>query len=146
MRGLSWIEIAREIGRGRSRSISASTLRGLRTRRVVEGDGVLQMLLWLDRTPESFLPEGVADDTAHILPRSERGQILRFDTKALYASLDRKRAAGGMTWRAVAEQIGISVASIKHLAEGGRTSFPPVMRITRWLAEPAARFTRLSEH
>ena len=38
---------------------------------------------------------GVADDTAHILPRSERGQILRFDTKALYASLDRKRAAGG---------------------------------------------------
>lgn len=60
-RGMSWKAVAREMNRADERysihPISASTISGLKNKRWgVEGDGVLQMLLWLDRTPESFVP------------------------------------------------------------------------------------------
>ena len=49
-RNLTWAAAPREVG------VAASTLRGLDQRREVEGDGVLQILRWLGRTPESFVP------------------------------------------------------------------------------------------
>src|SRR5215510_6028325 len=60
-RGMSWKAVAQEVNRADERfdihPISASTISGLKNKRWgVEGDGVLQMLLWLDRTPESFVP------------------------------------------------------------------------------------------
>lgn len=60
--GKTWAQVAREVGgvvpgSGKS-GISASTLSGLHRRRAVEGDGVLQMLRWLGRSPESFLVVG----------------------------------------------------------------------------------------
>jgi hypothetical protein len=60
-RGMKWQEVAREISalfaQGTAKPVSSSTLRALCTREAVEGDGVLQMLLWLERTPESFVPD-----------------------------------------------------------------------------------------
>ena len=60
-RGLTWAGLAREINRQFERvpvrAISVSTITGMRKRRVIEGDGVLQMLRWLGRTPESFVPD-----------------------------------------------------------------------------------------
>jgi hypothetical protein len=60
-RGLSWKAVALEINRSGERvgphPISPSTISGLKNKRWgVEGDGVLQMLLWLDRTPEVSCP------------------------------------------------------------------------------------------
>jgi hypothetical protein len=60
-RRLTWSAVAREVNRTGERKdphpISPSTISGLKNRRWgVEGDGVLQMLLWLDRSPESFVP------------------------------------------------------------------------------------------
>src|SRR6266498_2585614 len=89
LRGLSWPQVAREIGSLSSpmsaRPISASTLTGLRKRSSIEGDGVLQMLRWLGRTPESFVAGGAeaAGQTA-TLPDVGAHQILRFDTRKLY--------------------------------------------------------------
>lgn len=144
-RGLSWAQVAREINRPNERErygrLSVSTITGLCTRTVAEADGVLQMLRWLDRAPESFLPDYAAD-AAYALPRAKPSQVLRFDTRSLHAALDAKRAARRITWRTVAEEIGVTAANLAHLAKGGRTSFPSVMRITRWLEQPAARFTR----
>src|SRR5579872_557932 len=82
-RGLSWAQAAREIGRiPEARSISPSTLAGLRSRTAAEGDGVLQMLLWLRRSPESFIPEHPAANHAEFaLPDPPARQILRFDTQ-----------------------------------------------------------------
>jgi hypothetical protein len=37
---------------------------------------------------------------------------------------------------------GISGGSLMNLSKGGRFGFPHVMRVTRWLGEPLARFTR----
>jgi len=148
-RGLTWAEVTREIN-GRVagpplRAISASTITGMRTRRAIEGDGVLQMLRWLGRAPEEFVPgraPGTAADAA--LPVVEPGQILRFDTRALHAAIDAQRTARGMTWTQVARDIGgCSTASLTRLAAGGRTAFPDIVRIARWLGRPLASLTRV---
>jgi hypothetical protein len=121
-------------------SISASTLTGMRDRGAVEGDGVLQMLRWLGRAPESFMPGAAATAS---LPPGRPDQIFRFDTKAIHAAVEKRRVEHGLTWQQVANQLpGFSVASLKRLSEGGRTAFPHVARIARWLGVPVASFTR----
>src|SRR5262245_43837407 len=60
-RGISWAAVTREINARfcdvpGHRAIAASTISGLRDKDMVEGDGVLQMLVWLRRSPESFVP------------------------------------------------------------------------------------------
>src|SRR5262245_17677484 len=51
-RHLSWAAVAAEVNRFRTtgRPISVSTMTGLGRRAVAEGDGILQMLVWLGRT------------------------------------------------------------------------------------------------
>ena len=148
-RGLSWQQAVREINtqfeRTLARPLSPSTVTGMRGKRVIEGDGVLQMLRWLDRSPESFVP-GSQESAAERLPDIGTHQILRFDTRKLYAALDAQRIERGMTWKQVANEIGgLNAAGLTRLAEGGRTGFPDVMRMTRWLGRPAASFTRISD-
>src|SRR5262245_10384570 len=108
-RGLSWAALAREVNRFKMdrHPIASSTITGLKSKRVAEGDGILQMLLWLGRTPESFCP-GFPEATAprYHLRDLPQMQILRFDTKALHAALNAQREAKGMTWREVADEIG----------------------------------------
>jgi len=147
-RGMSWQQVARAISatfaRTPARPISASTLSGLRNRSAAEGDGILQMLRWLQRTPESFVP-GLAepDDGSGTLPDAGVRQILRFDTRKLFSALDAQRAGRRLTWRQVADEIGgIGASNLAQLSKGGRTGFPHVMRITRWLGRPAADFVR----
>ncbi len=151
-RGVNWQQVSREISarfdRGPAKPVSASTLRGLCTRVAVEGDGVLQMLLWLDRTPESFVADsnGVDMNEDAALRRLESHQILRFDAKALYEALDAQRAERALTWAQIAAAIGgVNAAGLTRLVNGGRVAFPNVMRITRWLGRPAATFTRASD-
>lgn len=83
-RSLSWKELAAEVNRLRTRlrPISVSTITGLRKKPADEGDGILQMLLWLRRTPESFVP-GMIDPMSEgfLEPQLQSGQILRWDTK-----------------------------------------------------------------
>jgi hypothetical protein len=72
-RGISWAEATRQMG-GRSEktlglALSPSTVQATRVRRNAEGDGVLAMLGWLNRSPESFVPGyNEADDTLTRLP------------------------------------------------------------------------------
>lgn len=145
-RGVTWAQVTREINgaprNNAGRRLSAATLRKT-ARAAAEGDGVLQMLLWLDRTPESFVPGHVdAHSAAARLPRVAAGQVLRFDTKKLYAALDAQRAARNMTWLDVAKELSLAASSLTHLSKGGRTGFPHVMRMVGWLGLPAAAFTR----
>lgn len=151
-RGMSWKVVAREINRADERysihPISASTISGLKNRRWgVEGDGVLQMLLWLDRTPESFVPghAGAMHPEAR-LPQVRSHQVLRFDVPSIYARLDVRRNARGLSWRQVAAEIGglCKAERLKNLAKQQRTSFPYVMRLARWLQCPAAALTHLA--
>jgi len=145
---MTWAAATRAINRHATdgRSIATSTIAGLAKRAVAEGDGVLQMLLWLDRTPESFVPGFVgADGERYRLRRVADDQVLRWDTAALYAALDEQRHARGMTWKDVAGEVGgFAPAMLTGLAKGGRAAFPGVMRIVRWLGQPASSFTRIA--
>jgi len=51
-----------------------------------------------------------------------------------------------MTWAEVAREIGgVGAAGLTRMAGGGRTAFPHVIRIARWLGRPVASLTRISE-
>jgi hypothetical protein len=149
-RGFTWAEVLREMNgtrkHGSSRQMAVSTVSGAGTRRAVEGDGVLQMLRWLGRSPESFVPGLLESGAANVLlPDVPSGNVLRFDTKKLHAALDTERASRGLSWAQVARQTRMTAAMLTHLAAGGRTGFPHVMRMTAWLGRPAAEFTRASD-
>jgi hypothetical protein len=148
LRDLTWAAVMREVNRFKTdgHPIATSTIRGLRDKRVAEGDGILQMLLWLHRTPESFVP-GFANADAERFQLREVGihQTLRFDTKGIHAALNTKRQTLGLTWMDVARQIGGCPPSmLTNLSKGGRIGFPGVMRIVGWLGQPAADFTRIA--
>jgi hypothetical protein len=100
--------------------------------------------MWLNRTPESFLPvaDGADLSGANTLPDVPPDSGLRFNTKKLHAALNVQRVARGLTWQQVGREIGLGAATLTHLSKGGRTGFPDVMRITRWLGQPVAQFTR----
>jgi hypothetical protein len=147
-RGLAWAEVVREINRPfqhvTSRPIAASTVTGMRTRWAIEGDGTLQMLRWLGRSPESFVPDcNGLDLAATRLPIVPDTQILRFHTRRLYAALDAQRVERGLTWVQVTRQTETETpTSLRHLAKGGRTGFPAALNWCRWLESPVAAFTR----
>jgi len=141
--GLTWTGVAREIEQRYAR-VSPSTIKGIRDKRNVEGDGVLQMLLWLQRSPESFVP-GLADRREYRLDEP-LGKVLRWDTPKIYHRLDEKRQEEDLTWREVGARIGgVSAPMLTRYRSGGRTSFPVIMRIVQWLNVPAKSLTRQSE-
>jgi hypothetical protein len=148
-RDMSWAAVTRAINGHfqdipASRPIATSTIKGLRTKSIGEGDGILQMLIWLDRTPESFVP-GMEWDPGRARLHKPTNKRLRFDTARIYAALDAQRQTRRMSWGEIESEVGVSMNSMKHLAKGGRTGFPMVMRIVRWLGEPTASFTRIAD-
>jgi len=148
-RGLSWAGATGEINRFKTSGhpIAISTITGLKKKAAGEGDGILQMLLWLCRTPESFVPGFVdAEAERFQLRQVHVEQTLRWDAKALHAALNAQREAGGMTWSQVAQELGgFTSAMLTNLANGGRVGLPGVMRIVGWLGRPAATFTRVAD-
>jgi hypothetical protein len=118
----------------------------MRKRRVLEGDGVLQMLRWLGRAPEDFVPGHPPSAPGAAFPVVTRGRILRFDVPAIYAAIDARRMQRGITWKQVASEIGgLSAAGLTRMADGGRTAFPHVIRIARWLRRPVVSLTRVAD-
>ena len=147
-RNMSWTAVAVEVNRFRTklRPIAVSTITTLREKPVGEGDGILQMLMWLGRTPESFVPGIPAADSApYRLPALSTGQILRWDTRALFAAVNAERVTRRLTWTGLAREIGgFTPSMLTNLAKGGRTGLPHVMRLVRWLGRPAVSFTRIA--
>lgn len=147
-RGLSWAQVAREINgppeQVGGHALSASTITGTRIRRVAEADGILQMLRWLNRQPESFIPGQLqSTNSSASFPQVGQHQVLRFNTKIIYDALDAQRSERNLTWAQVGKELGLSASSLTYLAKGGRTSFPSVVRITGWLGRPTAEFTHV---
>ena len=147
--GLTWAEVTRQINDGfgampATRAIAGSTITGMRSRGSVEGDGVIQMLIWLGRAPERFVVGG-HDSVGEELARVGPNLILRWDAAALHAAIDAERTDRGLTWKQIADEIGCTPGSLTGLASSPRVAFPGVMRIVGWLGRPAAAFTRASD-
>jgi hypothetical protein len=152
-RDMTWAAVAREVSRippgqrAEGHPIAPSTITSLETKRVGEGDGILAMLLWLGRSPESFIPgfEGAEAERYRLPEGLSREQCLRWDTRALHAALNARRQDRRMTWKQVAGEIGgCTPGMLMNLSKGGRVGFPGVMRLVRWLGQPAADFTRVA--
>jgi len=139
---LTWAGVAKEIERHFTK-VSVATIKYIRDKQFVEGDGGLQMLLWLGRSPESFVP-GLKAGRKYEL-KEPKNAVLRFDVPEAHRLLDAKRLREDLTWGQVAEQIGnVSPSMLKRFKRGGRTSFPAIIRITRWLDVPAKDLTKES--
>jgi hypothetical protein len=147
-RGLTWAAATREISIVGStigrRPVASSTIKALSSKALAEGDGVLQMLRWLGRAPETFMSGLSPDLAAAKLPSASTGKVMRFDTKKLYEALDAQRRARGLSWGYLAVETGVFESHMRGLKKGGRTAFPAVMRLTIWLKLPASEFIRLA--
>jgi hypothetical protein len=101
------------------------------------------MLLWLGSSPESFTP-GLKAGRKHEL-KKPKNAVLRFDVKETHRLLEVKRISEDLTWDQVAKQIGhVSPGMLRRFKKGGRTSFPAIVRITRWLDVPTKDLTKES--
>jgi len=158
-RQLSWAAATREINRhdvagSGWHPIATSTITALRDaspgRFHVKGehcDIVVAELVWLNRTPESFVPgtEDAESERFHLPELGDR-RNLRVHTKSLHAALNAERQTRGLTWKEAAGELGIGSSSpLTNLAQGGRTGIRMVMRIAAWLGQPAATFVRATD-
>jgi hypothetical protein len=65
--------------------------------------------------------------------------MVRFDSKALYAALDARRGAHGMTWRQVASATGVSATTMTRLRAGGRLEVDGMLAMVGGSACPSKR-------
>jgi hypothetical protein len=100
----------------------------------------LILLRWIGRAPEDFLTGAVVDVGDARLPEAGTANRLRWDLPQLHAALNEERIARGLTWSALAEQIGCSPARLTNLRTARLADMGLTMRITQWLGRPAARF------
>ena len=66
----------------------------------------------------------------------------RFDSKALYTALNAQRDARNLSWRELAKEIGVSVATITRTQEGGRMEVDGMLAMVNWLGVPVETFVR----
>jgi len=148
-RGLSWAQVAAELWEQSSalnerrgdHPISASTLTGIAKRGDCTCQHALFILRWLGRTPESFLVPALSDGGRAMLPVVGSDKRLRWNLGALADALDARRRERGLTWKALAAELGCT----EHQVSGLRTvryaiGMRLAMRIVQWLDQPAAAF------
>jgi len=67
----------------------------------------------------------------------------RIDVPALHAALDAARHnkdRGGLSWRQLAAEVGVSPSTMTRLANGHRPDVDAFVALVRWLGMPAERF------
>jgi hypothetical protein len=67
-------------------------------------------------------------------------EFARFNVKALYAALDTERVARGLSWAQLQAELGVSAATMKRMAIGGRMELDGVMFMLQWLGRSAEEF------
>ncbi|HEX3082948.1 MAG TPA: helix-turn-helix transcriptional regulator [Pyrinomonadaceae bacterium] len=70
----------------------------------------------------------------------------RFDSKGLYEALNEQRVARNLTWREVADRIGVSVTTITRIKSGGRMEVDGMLAMVGWLRVPVETFVRDSSN
>jgi hypothetical protein len=100
----------------------------------------LYLLRWLGQPPEEFLVGPVLDVGDVRLPDSGPDCRLRWDLAQLHAALNEERQRQGLTWAALAQQIGCSPSRLTNLRTARMADMALTMRVTQWLRRPAAEF------
>jgi AraC-like DNA-binding protein len=154
-RGLSWKQLTEEVWeqsaalnarRPHDHPLAITTFSGMAKRGAVGAPHALFMLRWLGQPPEAFL--GIDRDwpDACNLPEAGTDRRLRWDLKELYRELNLKRQTEGLTWAALAEELGCSPSQLTGLrAAKFGLNMNVAMAITQWLHRPAAHFIHAAE-
>jgi transcriptional regulator with XRE-family HTH domain len=64
----------------------------------------------------------------------------KLDVRALYAALDVVRAHEDLSWRGLAEQVGVSPSTFSRMALGSRPDADALCTLVTWLRVPLDRF------
>lgn len=126
--------------------IAASTMAKLQLGAEPGCHFALSYLRWLGAAPESFLTTGDPLHLAQPLPEPDAFHRLRWDVPRLATATTKRREAEGMTWKALADQLGVypgPLSSLSRLKYG--TSMTMAMKLTQWLGHSAASFTYAAE-
>lgn len=155
-RGLAWNGVTRELREveadlaarlgKHNHPIAASTMAKLELGAEPGCHFALGYLRWLDAMPESFLTTGDPSGLAEPLPRTDSFHRLRWNVPRLAAVTAARREAEGLTWKALADLLGVypgPLSSLSRLKYG--TSMTMAMKLTQWLGHSAASFTYLAE-
>jgi hypothetical protein len=98
----------------------------------------LILLRCLRVAPEAFLTGPVVDVDDVPLPDTGPDSRLLFDLHRLHGALDERRRAEGLTWAQLAEELGCTASRLTNLRTARLADMDLTMRITQWLAIPAA--------
>jgi len=147
-RGLGWYELADELWEQSAplnaeledHPLCGGAVSRLRARGATSCQYALFMLRWLGRAPEEFLTGPVVDVGDVQLPDAGPDQRLRWDLAQLHGAVDEQRRRGGLTWAQLAEEIGCTPSRLTNLRTARLADLDLTMRVTQWLAKPAAEF------
>lgn len=147
-RGLTWAGVARELNApiahlANVRPYSASTLYGMTAKRpdLLNPHMVMNLLRWLGRTAESFMPGHPDAAVAARIPDSVPPGLGRWNLFALKAALEAECAERGMTQPEAAAEIGVAPETLRKVQAGrGNIGISSLVRITIWLGRPATDF------
>jgi len=145
-RGLDWNRLAVELY-GQSAELNArlgdhALCPGALVRTAKRGtmscQYALTLLRWLGRPPEEFLTR--AGGPSEPLPEAGADHRLRWELPRIYAALDARRREHGLTWAALAGELGCTPSRLTNLRTARLADMELTLRVTQWLGEPAARF------
>jgi hypothetical protein len=148
-RGLGWYEFADELWdqsvdlnarRPDDHCLCGGAISRLRARGATSCQYALFMLRWLGRAPEEFLTGPARDVGDTRLPHAGPDSRLRWDLNELHCALNDQRQCDGLTWAALADEIGCTASRLTNLRTARLADLGLTMRITQWLSKPAAAF------
>jgi len=66
----------------------------------------------------------------------------RIDVSRLQATLDAERQARGLSWRQLAQEVGVSPSLLSRMGKGHRHDLESFAALVQWLRQPAEEFMR----
>lgn len=147
-RGLGWYDLADELweqsselnARSTDHPLCGGAVSRLGARGATSCQYALFMFRWLGRAPEDFLTGPVVDVGDVRLPEPGPDSRLRWDLGQLYAALNERRRARGLSWAELAEVLGCTPSRLTNLRTARLADLDLTMRVTQWLEKPAAAF------
>jgi ribosomal protein L29 len=100
----------------------------------------LIILRWLRRAPEEFLNGPVVEVGDVRLPQPGSDSRLRWDLAQVYTALNERRRERELTWSELADELTCTPNRLTNLRTARLADMELTMRVTQWLAQPAASF------
>ena len=147
-RGLGWYDLAAELwelsgdlnAQRADHPLCGGAVSRLQARGATSCQYALFILRWLGRAPEDFLTGPVVDVGDVRLPSAGRAHRLRWDLNQLHTALNAERRRRSLTWAELAGEIGCTPSRLTNLRDARLADMDLAMRVTQWLAQPAAAF------